>query len=95
MNNQTGDPLNNGIDSLEIAIGYLKYNWSKGDTSNPGDALEEITYLKIDLENPRGKIPNELKIRIVSQTIENNVEKDSIEDRLSTFSFSPRDATIQ
>ena len=79
MNNQTSDPLNNGIDSLEIAIGYLKYNWSKGTTSNPGDALEEITYLKLDLENPRGKIPHKLKIRIVSQTIENNVERDSIE----------------
>ena len=26
MNNQTSDLLNNGIDSLEIAIGYLKYN---------------------------------------------------------------------
>ena len=43
MNNETGDPFNNGIDNLEIAIGYLKYNWSSGTTINPGDALEEIT----------------------------------------------------
>ena len=79
MNNQTGDISNNGIDALEIAIGYLKYNWSKGTFINPGDALEEITFIKVDLENPRGKVPDELKIRIVSQTIENNVQRDAIE----------------
>ena len=30
MNNQTGDPFNDGVDSLDIVIGYLKYNWSRG-----------------------------------------------------------------
>ncbi|HJM17562.1 MAG TPA: hypothetical protein QGI59_03540, partial [Candidatus Poseidoniia archaeon] len=78
MNNETGNPFNNGIDSLEIAIGYLKYNWSSGTTINPGDALEEITFIKVDLENPRGKIPDELKVRIVSQN-DNGVDRDSIE----------------
>ncbi len=78
MNNDTGNPLNNGIDSLEIAIGYLKYNWSSGTTINPGDALEEITFIKVDLENPRGKVPDELKVRIVSQSNE-GVERDAIE----------------
>ena len=78
LNNKTGDSFNNGIDSLDIVIGYLKYNWSKGTFANPGDALEEVTFIKADLDNPRGKIPDELKIRIVSQT-EDDVEKDSIE----------------
>ena len=67
MNNQTGDPFNDGVDSLDIVIGYLKYNWSRGTFANPGDALEEITFIKADLDNPRGKVPDELKIRIVSQ----------------------------
>ena len=78
MNNDTGNPFNNGVDSLEIAIGYLKYNWSSGTTINPGDALEETTFIKVDLENPRGKVPDELKIRIVAQN-ENGVDRDSIE----------------
>ena len=78
MNNKTGNPFNNGIDNLEIAIGYLKYNWSSGTTINPGDALEEITFIKIDLENPRGKVPRELGIRLVSQTTD-GVDRDSIE----------------
>ncbi len=78
MNNKTGDSFNNGIDSLDVAIGYLKYNWSKGTFANPGDALEEITFIKADLDNPRGKVPDELRIRIVSQT-EDDVERDSIE----------------
>ena len=78
MNNDTGDPSNNGIDNLEIAIGYLKYNWSSGTVINPGDALEEITFIKIDLENPRGKVPRELGIRLVSQTTD-GVDRDSIE----------------
>ena len=60
MNNDTNNPFNNGIDALEIAIGYLKYNWSSGTTINPGDALEETTFIKVDLENPRGKVPDEL-----------------------------------
>ena len=68
MNNQTGDPFNDGVDSLDVVIGYLKYNWSRGTFANPGDALEEITFIKADLDNPRGKVPDELKIRIVSQT---------------------------
>ena len=78
MNNISGDPFNNGIDSLDIAIGYLKYNWSKGTFANPGDALEEITFIKADLSNPRGKVPDEVRIRLVSKT-EDGVEKDSIE----------------
>ncbi|HIF37533.1 MAG: hypothetical protein CXT75_04160 [Methanobacteriota archaeon] len=78
MNNDTGDPSNNGIDNLEIAIGYLKYNWSSGTVINPGDALEEITFIKIDLENPRGKVPRELGIRLVSQNTD-GVDRDSIE----------------
>ena len=78
MNNETGNPFNNGIDSLEIAIGYLKYNWSSGTTINPGDALEEITFIKVDLENPRGKVPDELKVRIVSEN-RNGIDRDSIE----------------
>ena len=78
LNNKTGDSFNNGIDSLDIVVGYLKYNWSKGTFANPGDALEEVTFIKAALDNPRGKIPDELKIRIVSQT-EDDVEKDSIE----------------
>ena len=78
MNNETGDFFNNGIDTLDISIGYLKYNWSKGTFANPGDALEEITFIKADLFNPRGKVPDELKIRIVSKT-EDGIEKDSIE----------------
>ena len=78
MNNETGNPFNNGIDNLEIAIGYLKYNWSSGTTINPGDALEEITFIKIDLDNPRGKVPRELGIRLVSQT-KDGVDRDSIE----------------
>ena len=78
MNNETGDPFNNGIDNLEIAIGYLKYNWSSGTTINPGDALEEITFIKVDLDNPRGKVPRELGIRLVSQTTD-DVDRDSIE----------------
>ena len=78
MNNQTGDPFNDGVDSLDVAIGYLKYNWSRGTFANPGDALEEITFIKVDLDNPRGKVPDELKIRIVSQT-EDEVDRDSIE----------------
>ncbi|MFL2926938.1 MAG: hypothetical protein ACJZ3J_04470, partial [Candidatus Poseidoniales archaeon] len=78
MNNISGDPFNNGIDSLDIAIGYLKYNWSKGTFANPGDALEEITFIKADLSNPRGKVPDELRIRLVSKT-EDGVETDSIE----------------
>ena len=79
MNNQTGNPLNNGIDSLDVAIGYLKYNWSKGTFVNPGDALEEITFIKIDMENPRGKVPDELKVRIVSQTLDDGIARDAIE----------------
>ncbi len=47
MNNKTEEPDNNGIDSMEVTIGYLKYNWSSGTTSNPGDALEEITFIKV------------------------------------------------
>jgi len=78
MNNETSDPFNNGIDNLDIAIGYLKYNWSSGTTINPGDALEEITFIKIDLDNPRGKVPRELGIRLVSQT-KDGVDRDSIE----------------
>ena len=78
MNNETGDFFNNGIDTLDISIGYLKYNWSKGTFANPGDALEEITFIKADLFNPRGKVPDELKIRIVSKT-EDGIERDSIE----------------
>tara|TARA_B110000196_G_scaffold161383_1_gene138682 strand:- start:7504 stop:12927 length:5424 start_codon:yes stop_codon:yes gene_type:complete len=78
MNNETGNPLNNGIDNLEIAIGYLKYNWSSGTTINPGDALEEITFIKLDLDNPRGKVPRELGVRLVSQTTD-GIERDSIE----------------
>ena len=78
MNNETSDPFNNGIDNLVIAIGYLKYNWSSGTTINPGDALEEITFIKIDLDNPRGKVPRELGIRLVSQT-KDGVDRDSIE----------------
>jgi hypothetical protein len=78
MNNETGNPFNNGIDNLEIAIGYLKYNWSSGTTINPGDALEEITFIKLDLDNPRGKVPRELGVRLVSQTVD-GVERDSIE----------------
>ena len=78
MNNETGDFFNNGIDTLDLSIGYLKYNWSKGTFANPGDALEEITFIKADLFNPRGKVPDELKIRIVSKT-EDGIERDSIE----------------
>ena len=78
-NNKTNDPLNNGIDSMEVTVGYLKYNWSSGTTSNPGDALEEITFIKVDLENPRGKVPKKISVRIVSETIQNNVERDAIE----------------
>ncbi|PBO81818.1 MAG: hypothetical protein COC13_00500, partial [Methanobacteriota archaeon] len=79
MNNKTEEPDNNGIDSMEVVIGYLKYNWSSGTTANPGDALEEITFIKVDLENPRGKIPQKISIRIVSETIQNDVERDAIE----------------
>ena len=79
MNNKTEEPDNNGIDSMEVVIGYLKYNWSSGTTSNPGDALEEITFIKVDLENPRGKIPQKISIRIVSETIQNDVQRDAIE----------------
>ena len=79
MNNKTEEPDNNGIDSMEVVIGYLKYNWSSGTTSNPGDALEEITFIKVDLENPRGKIPQKISVRIVSETIQNDVERDAIE----------------
>ena len=79
MNNKTEEPDNNGIDSMEVTIGYLKYNWSSGTTSNPGDALEEITFIKVDLDNPRGKIPRKISVRIVSETIQNNVERDAIE----------------
>jgi hypothetical protein len=78
MNNETGDFFNNGVETLDISIGYLKYNWSKGTFANPGDALEEITFIKADLFNPRGKVPDELKIRIVSKT-EDGIERDSIE----------------
>ena len=78
MNNDTSNPFNNGIDSLDIAIGYLKYNWSSGTTINPGDALEETTFIKVDLKNPRGKVPDELKVRIVAQE-EDGVDRDSIE----------------
>ena len=78
MNNDTNNPFNNGIDALEIAIGYLKYNWSSGTTINPGDALEETTFIKVDLENPRGKVPDELKVRIVAEN-DNGVDRDSIE----------------
>jgi len=78
INNDTGDSLNNGIDSLDISIGYIKYNWSKGTFANPGDAIEEITFIKADLDNPRGKVPEELRIRLVSET-KNNIERDSIE----------------
>lgn len=78
INNETGDFFNNGIDTLDLSIGYLKYNWSKGTFANPGDALEEITFIKADLFNPRGKVPDELKIRIVSKT-EDGIERDSIE----------------
>ena len=46
INNKTEDSDNNGIDSLEVTVGYLKYNWSSGTVSNPGDALEEITFIK-------------------------------------------------
>ena len=79
MNNKTEEPNNNGIDSLDVTIGYLKYNWSSGTTANPGDALEEITFIKVDLDNPRGKIPQKISVRIVSETIQNNVERDAIE----------------
>ena len=79
MNNKTEEPDNNGIDSMEVVIGYLKYNWSSGTTSNPGDALEEITFIKVNLENPRGKIPQKISIRIVSETIQNDVQRDAIE----------------
>lgn len=79
MNNKTEEPDNNGIDSLDVTIGYLKYNWSSGTTANPGDALEEITFIKVDLDNPRGKIPQKISVRIVSETIQNNVERDAIE----------------
>ncbi len=79
MNNKTEEPDNNGIDSMEVTIGYLKYNWSSGTTSNPGDALEEITFIKVDLENPRGKIPQKISVRIVSETIQNDVQRDAIE----------------
>ena len=79
MNNKTEEPDNNGIDSMEVVIGYLKYNWSSGTTSNPGDALEEITFIKVDLENPRGKIPQKISVRIVSETIQNDVQRDAIE----------------
>ena len=79
MNNKTEEPDNNGIDSMEVVIGYLKYNWSSGATANPGDALEEITFIKVDLENPRGKIPQKISVRIVSETIQNDVERDAIE----------------
>ena len=78
MDNDTTDDFRNGIDSLDVSIGYIKYNWSKGSLGNPGDALEEITFIKADLSNPRGKVPGELKIRIVSQT-EDEIERDSIE----------------
>jgi len=78
-NNKTDDPFNNGIDSMEVTVGYLKYNWSSGTTANPGDALEEITFIKVDLENPRGKVPRKISVRIVSETIQNNVERDAIE----------------
>jgi len=79
INNKTEEPDNNGIDSMDVTIGYLKYNWSSGTTSNPGDALEEITFIKVDLDNPRGKIPRKISVRIVSETIQNNVERDAIE----------------
>ena len=79
MNNKTEEPDNNGIDSMEVVIGYLKYNWSSGTTANPGDALEEITFIKVDLENPRGKIPQKISVRIVSETIQNDVQRDAIE----------------
>ena len=78
MNNDTGDAFNNGIDFLDVTIGYIKYNWSKGTFVNPGDALEEITFIKAGFDNPRGKVPDELKLRIISET-EDNIEKDSIE----------------
>ena len=78
MNNDTSDAFNNGVDFLDVSIGYIKYNWSKGSLVNPGEALEEITFIKAGLDNPRGKVPDELKLRIVSET-ENNIEKDSIE----------------
>ncbi|MEC8875650.1 MAG: hypothetical protein VYE50_03685, partial [Candidatus Thermoplasmatota archaeon] len=79
MNNKTEDPDNNGIDSMDVVIGYLKYNWSSGTTSNPGEALEEITFIKVDMDNPRGKIPQKLSVRIISETIQNNVERDAVE----------------
>ena len=78
MNNETNNPFNNGIDSLQVALGYLKYNWSSGTVINPGDALEETVFIKLDLENPRGKVPDELMVRIVSQN-EDGVDRDSIE----------------
>ena len=79
MNNKTEEPDNNGIDSMEVVIGYLKYNWSSGTTSNPGDALEEITFIKVGLDNPRGKIPRKISVRIVSETLQNNVQRDAVE----------------
>ncbi len=78
LNNDTGNSQNNGINSMDVTIGYIKYNWTSGSEINPGDQLEEITFIKAGLDNPRGKIPDELKIRLVSQE-KDGIERDSIE----------------
>jgi hypothetical protein len=79
INANLSNSSDNGVEELTITPGYIKYNWSRGGTpEEPLPAMEEMSFVKLDISNPRGKIPAELELRIISDD-EDGVDRDALE----------------
>ena len=79
INADQSNSSDNGVEGLTITPGYIKYNWSRGGTpEEPLPAMEEMSFVKLDISNPRGKIPAELELRIISDD-EDGVDRDALE----------------
>ena len=79
INADQSNSSDNGVERLTITPGYIKYNWSRGGTpEEPLPAMEEMSFVQLDISNPRGKIPAELELRIISDD-EDGVDRDALE----------------
>ena len=79
INANLSNSSDNGVEELTITPGYIKYNWSRGGTpEEPLPAMEEMSFVKLEISNPRGRIPAELELRIISDD-EDGIDRDALE----------------
>ena len=79
INANLSNSSDNGVEELTVTPGYIKYNWSRGGTpEEPLPAMEEMSFVKLGISNPRGKIPAELELRIISDD-EDGIDRDALE----------------